>query len=384
MRPSGFERMVLVHDWLTGMRGGEKCLEPACRRWPDARLFTLLHRPGTVSEPIERLGPRATLLNRLPGVGRYYRYLLPAMPLAARWPIPDCDAVLSFSHCVAKAAVPPPGVPHVCYCFTPMRYAWHMRESYFRRGRFGRVKAAAANLLLARLREWDRRTAGRVTHFVAISETIRRRIRECYDRDSVVIYPPVDTAFFTPAAVPREDYYLVVSALAPYKRFDLAVAACNRLGRKLVVIGRGQEEARLKSLAGPTVSFLGWQPDEVVRNHFRRCRAVLFPAEEDFGIVPVEAQACGAPVIALGRGGVTETVRPLVTTAEPGGVFFAEQTTDAVIDAIGQFEREAGAFDPRAARRNALPFRRERYEAELFGYVERVIRGEADPVRKAA
>jgi glycosyltransferase involved in cell wall biosynthesis len=384
MSASGALRVVLVHDWLTGTRGGEKCLEPACLRWPDARLFTLLHQRGTVSEPIERLAPRATMLNRLPGVGRYYRYLLPAMPLAARWPIPDCDAVLSFSHCVAKAAVPPPGVPHVCYCFTPMRYAWHMRESYFRRGRLGRVKAAAADLLLARLRGWDRRTADRVTHFVAISETIRRRIRECYDRDSVVIYPPVDTDFYTPSAVTREDYYLVVSALAPYKRFDLAVEACNRLGRKLVIVGKGQDEAKLRALAGPTVSFLGWQPDEVVRDHYRRCKALLFPAEEDFGIVPVEAQACGAPVIALGRGGAAETVRPLGTTAEPGGVFFDEQTTDAVTDAIGRFEREAGAFDPRAARRNALPFRRERYEAELFGYVERVIRGEADPVRKAA
>ncbi len=384
MRPDGSERVVLVHDWLTGMRGGEKCLEPACRRWPNAPLFALLHRPGTVSESIERLGPRATLLNRLPGVGRYYRYLLPAMPLAARWQIPDCDAVLSFSHCVAKAAVPPPGVPHVCYCFTPMRYAWHMRESYFRRGRLGRLKASAADLLLARLRRWDRRTADRVTHFVAISETIRRRVRECYDRDCVVIYPPADTDFYAPAAVPREDYYLVVSALAPYKRFDLALAACNRLGRKLVVIGQGQDEARLRALAGPTVSFLGWQPDEVIRDHYRRCRAVLFPAEEDFGIVPVEAQACGATVIALGRGGATETIKPLGPTAEPTGVFFAEQTTDAVADAIERFERSADEFDPRAARRNALPFRRERYEAELFGYVGRVIRGEADPLPKAA
>ncbi len=273
MRPGGPERVVLVHDWLTGMRGGEKCLEPACRRWPDAPLFALLHQPGTVSEPIERLRPQTTRLNRLPGVGRYYRYLLPAMPLAARWPIPDCDAVLSFSHCVAKAAAPPPGVPHVSYCFTPMRYAWHQRAAYFRRGRLGRAKAAAAELLLARLRAWDRRTADRVTHFVAISETIRRRIRECYGRESVVIYPPVDTDFYTPAAVPREEYYLIVSALAPYKRFDLAVEACNRLGRKLVVVGTGQDAAKLKALAGPTVSFLGWQPDEVVRDHFRRCRS---------------------------------------------------------------------------------------------------------------
>jgi glycosyltransferase involved in cell wall biosynthesis len=377
-------RVALVHDWLTGMRGGEKCLEAACRRWPDAPLFTLLHRPGSVSEAIEQLAPRTSLLNRLPGVTRYYRYLLPAMPLAARWRVPDCDAVLSFSHCVAKAADPPAGVPHVCYCFTPMRYAWHLRESYFRRGRLGKLKAAAIDVLLARLREWDRRTADRVTHFVAISEAVHRRIRDCYDRDSVVIHPPVDTEFYCPAAVPREEYYLIVSALAPYKRFDLAIEACQRLGKKLVVIGTGQDAAKLRALAGPGVAFLGWQPDEVVRDHLRRCRALLFPGEEDFGIVPVEAQACGTPVVALGRGGVTETVRPLGTSAEPTGVFFHEQTAEAVCDAVSRFEREADAFDPRAARRNALPFRRERYEAELFGYVEAVIRGDTGAARKAA
>jgi glycosyltransferase involved in cell wall biosynthesis len=365
------DRVVLVHDWLTGMRGGEKCLEPACRRWPDAPLFTLLHARGSVSPTIERHRPRASFLNRLPGVSRYYRYLLPAMPLAARWRLPDCDLVVSFSHCVAKAAEPPAGVPHVSYCFTPMRYAWHMRESYFRRGPFARLKAAAVDVLLARLRAWDRRTASRVTHFVAISETVRRRIKECYGRDSVVIHPPADTDFYTPAPVPREAFYLVVSALAPYKRFDLAVEACNRLGRELVVIGRGQDAAKLRAAAGPTVRFLGWQPDEVIRDHYRRCRAVLFPAEEDFGIVPVEAQACGAPVIAFGRGGATETVRPL-GHPDPTGVFFAAQTTEALIAGIEQFEREAGRFDPSAARRNSERFRNDRYEAELFGYIESV------------
>jgi glycosyltransferase involved in cell wall biosynthesis len=384
MNLGGAERVVLVHDWLTGMRGGEKCLEPACRRWPDAPLFTLLHRRGSVSETIEQLAPHASLLNRLPGVGRYYRYLLPAMPLAARWRIPDCDVVLSFSHCVAKAANPPPGVPHICYCFTPMRYAWHLRESYFRRGHLGKLKTTAIDLLLARLRRWDQRTADRVTHFVAISETIRRRIRDCYDRDSVVIYPPVDTEFYCPAALPREDYYLIVSALAPYKRFDLAIEACKQLRKKLVIIGTGQDAAKLRTLAGPDAAFLGWQPDEVVRDHLRRCRALLFPGEEDFGIVPVEAQACGAPVIALGRGGVTETVRPLGTATEPTGVYFHEQTVEAVSDAILRFEREADAFDPRAARRNALPFRQERYEAELFGYVETVLRGDTGGTRQAA
>jgi glycosyltransferase involved in cell wall biosynthesis len=365
--------VALVHDWLTGMRGGEKCLEAACQRWPAASLFTLLHKPRSVSPTIEALNPRTSVLARLPGVARYYRYLLPVMPAAARWPIPaDTDLVLSFSHCVAKAAAPPPGVPHVCYCFTPMRYAWHMREAYFGTGRFGRLKAAAIDRLLGRLRDWDRRTANRVTHFVAISRTVHRRIQECYGRTSAVIYPPVDTEFYTPAAVPREDFYLVVSALAPYKRFDLAVRACSKLGRPLVVIGSGQQAAALKAMAGPGVTFLGWQPDEVIRDHFRRAKALLFPGEEDFGIVPLEAQACGCPVIAFGRGGATETVRPL-GRPHPTGVFFEDQTEDAVAEAIERFERSADAFDPQAARRQARVFRAERYETELFGFVDQVL-----------
>lgn len=356
-------RVALVHDWLTGMRGGEKCLEPAARYWPDAPLFTLLHKPGSVAPVIEKRPIRASVLNRLPGWPRYYRYLLPFMPLAANWRIPaDTQLVLSFSHCVAKAAKPPAGVPHVCYCFSPMRYAWHMKESYFHGG----LKAKLLDVILKRLRNWDRRTAGRVTHFVAISKTIQQRIRECYDRDSVVIYPPADTAFYTPSDAKREDFYLVVSALAPYKRFDLAIQACERLGRKLVVIGSGQEVKKLKALAGANTTFLGWQPDEVIRDHYRRCKAVLFPAEEDFGIVPVEAQACGAAVIAFGKGGATETIRDGIT-----GVLFEAQTADAVIDAVERFER--ATFDPTACRANAEPFALERFERELFGYVEGVV-----------
>lgn len=356
--------IVLVHDWLTGMRGGEKCLLAACEQWPNARLFTLLHKRGSVAPAIERLQPRASFLNGLPGWPHYYRYLLPIMPIAARWPIRDCRLLLSFSHCVAKAAKPPHGVPHICYCFTPMRYAWHMREAYFRRG----LKARALDLFLARLRAWDRRVSDRVTHFVAISQTVQSRIKECYGRDSVVIYPPADTVFYTPDATPREDFYLVVSALAPYKRFDLAVEACGKLGRKLVVIGSGQDATKLRSAAGPGVQFLGWQPDEVIRDHYRRCRAVLFPAEEDFGIVPVEAQACAAPVIAFGRGGACETVLPGET-----GLFFETQTADSLAEAIERFERQT--FDPAVARQNAVRFSRPRYESELFRYVEQVLAG---------
>jgi len=368
-------RVALIHDWLTGMRGGEKCLEPACERWPHARLFTLLHQPGAVSAKIERLQPRASILNQLPGWPRYYRYLLPLMPLSARWPIPhSTQLVLSFSHCIAKAARAPHGVPHICYCFTPMRYAWHMREQYFQRGTLGGIKSKMLDLLLTQLREWDQRTASRVTHFIAISKTIQDRIRECYNRDSVIIHPPVDTDFYTPSNVKREEFYLVVSALAPYKRFDLAIEACNKLGRKLIVIGSGQEAAKLRGIAGPTIQFLGWQSDEAIRDHFRRCKALLFPAEEDFGIVPVEAQACGAPVIALGRGGSVETISPLGDSAEPTGVFFMEQTVAAMINAIERFEQHAGAFDPRFARTKAEPFHTQRYERELFGYIDQVVK----------
>jgi glycosyltransferase involved in cell wall biosynthesis len=369
MDAKGKPRVVLVHDWLTGMRGGEKCLEAACRRWPDARLFTLLHQAGTVSEAIERLGPQTSFLQHLPAVHRYYRYLLPLLPLAARWPIPDCDLLVSFSHCVAKAAQSPVDVPHVCYCFTPMRYAWHMREAYF-----GRARGAVLAFLLQRLRRWDRATASRVTHFIAISRTVQERIRDCYGRASTVIYPPVDTDFYCPAPVPREDYYLAVSAFAPYKRLDLAIEACNRLGKRLVVIGAGQDERRLHSLAGPTVRLLGWQPNEVIRDHFRRCRALLFPGEEDFGIVPVEAHACGAPVIAFGKGGATETVIPWGDwAAAPTGVWFEQQTVDCLANALETFERDRADFIPAVARRQALRFNQRRFTRELFNYLDAVI-----------
>ena len=398
MDAGGRERVALVHDWLTGMRGGEKCLEPLCRRWPDARLFTLLHTRGSVSPAIERVQVQASRLNWLPRVERYYRYLLPLMPFEAGWRVTDADLVVSLSHAVAKSACPPQGVPHVCYCFTPMRYAWHMKDAYFRKtGLFGRLKARAVDSILSRIREWDRRTADRVTHFVAISNTVRDRIRDCYGRDAAVIYPPVDTDFYTPAPESggplgrfdgtdphREGYYLVVSALAPYKRFDLAIDACTKLGKKLVVIGSGQHAAKLRAHAGPNVSFLGWQSDVVIRDHLRRAKALLFPGEEDFGIVPLEAQACGCPVIGFARGGLTETVRPLGTGSEPTGVFFTEQAPDAVCEAIERFERSADRFDPRAARHQAVLFRKERFESELFGFLDRVLGTVPSESRKVA
>lgn len=350
-------------------------------------MLTLIHKRGSVSSEIENVQIRASWLNRLPRVDKYYRYLLPIMPIAAGWRIENADLVLSFSHCVAKSAVPPEGVPHICHCFTPMRYAWHMKDAYFRpTGLLARLKATAFDRLMARLREWDKRTSDRVTHFIANSKNTQKRIRDCYNRDSTVIYSPVDTDYYTPPPpdAKREDFYLVVSALAPYKRFDLAVDACTRLGRRLVLIGSGQDYAKLKASSGHNVTFLGWQTDEVIRDHLRRAKALLFPGEEDFGIVPLEAQACGCPVIAYGRGGVLETIRPLGTASNPTGLFFESQGIDSVIEAIERFETNADRFDPRAARQQAVLFRKDRFESELFGFIDRVMSGKAEMERKAA
>lgn len=365
-------RVVLVHDWLTGMRGGEKVLEVFARLWPAAPLYTLLHQRGTVSSVIEKLGVRTSFLQRIPGIARHYRYFLPLMPLAVNWRLPECDLVLSSSHCVAKGVKAPAGVPHICYCYTPMRYAWHMQEAYFeKRG----LKAWAIDKVLGRLRAWDRATAQGVTHFVAISETVRRRISDCYGRDSAVIYPPVDTDYYHPADEPRDDYYLLFSAFAPYKRLDIAIAACNRLKKRLVVIGSGQDEKKLKRLAGPTVTFLGWQPDAMIRSHLRRCRALLFPGEEDFGIVPVEAMACGTPVIAYGRGGATETVVPAnaVQRGAPTGLWFPEQDSECLAETMLVFERMAHEFESRHLRTVALRFSYPRFERAMVEFVSRTV-----------
>jgi glycosyltransferase involved in cell wall biosynthesis len=354
-------RVALVHDWLTGMRGGEKCLEVLCRAFPQASLYTLIHRRGSLSPTIESMTIRTSPLQQIPGVFRYYRHLLPIMPLAARsWRLKNVDLVISMSHCVAKAVVPPPGVPHVCYCFTPMRYAWQGRETYLESWSDRPLRRVLARSLLSRLRRWDRATAGRVTHFVAISETVRERIRRCYRRDSRVIQPPVNVGFYTPdpANPPRDDHYLVVSALVPYKRIDQAVAACTQSRRRLTIIGEGPERAQLEALAGPSVRFMGWQSDEVIRDQFRHCRALLFPGEEDFGIVPIEALACGAPVIALARGGVAETVDNAI------GRTYDQPTPDGLLDAMNTWEAQGCPHNPIEARLRAealsLPLFRER------------------------
>jgi glycosyltransferase involved in cell wall biosynthesis len=280
-----------------------------------------------------------------------------------------------------------------------MRYVWQLRDDYFSDptpvhpsnrplstvlGWPRRTVVGARDKLLDHIREWDRVTSKRVTYYVAISQTVAERIAECYDRPSKVIYPPVNTDFFTPVAQPRDDFYLCVSALVPYKKIELAIEACRRLARPLLIIGSGPEELRLKRLAGGQATFLGWQSDEVIREHLRRCRALLFPGQEDFGIVPVEAQACGAAVVAYGRGGATETILAADEYHVGSGVFFDEQTPESLTAALEWLESHPQQLSASLARKQALRFNADRYERELLSLLESVAGGRAGGLRRAA
>lgn len=347
-------RVALIHDWLTGMRGGERVLEAFIDLFPSCEIFTLVHVPGRVSPKIEARPIHTSLIDALPGAHRHYRYYLPLFPRAIeRFDLRGHDLVISVSHCVAKGVRVPAGVPHLSYCLTPMRYVWDLYDLYFGPGRGNPLVRAAMKAAAPRLRRWDVQTAGRVTRFVAISRHVEERIRRIYGRDADVVYPPVAIERFRPAPR-REDFYLTVSALVPYKRVDVIVEAFNRLGRRLVVVGEGSEYRRLTRLARKNVTLTGWLPHHEVADLMARCRGFVYAAEEDFGIVLAEAQAAGAPVIAYGVGGATEIVYD--GSEAPTGVFFSRQTPEALAAAVERFERLA--FDPESARRNAARFSR--------------------------
>ena len=358
-------RVAIIHYWLIGMRGGEKVLEALCDLFPQADIFTHVYCPDSVSEKIRRHKVNTTFIGRLPRARSLYPRYLPLMPLALeQLDLRGYELILSSESGPAKGIIPPPSAVHLCYCHSPMRYIWNMYHDY--RARSGRLTRLLMPMLAHYLRLWDAAGAQRVDRFVANSRTTAARLRRYYGREAVVIPPPVDVDDFESV---REDkrgnYLLMVGELVSYKRPELAVEACNRTKEKLIVIGGGEMLDRIRRLAGPTVSVLGPRPFTDLRHYYSRCRALLFPGEEDFGIVPVEAMASGRPVIAFGRGGATETVIPNVS-----GVLFPEQTVEAVIESI----RACAAIEFDSARivAQAQQFSRARFIERMASEIERL------------
>jgi len=363
-------RVALVHDWLTGMRGGEKVLLALARLFPEAPIYTLLHLPGMLHPDLERRQIHTSFIQRLPDLERRYRYYLPLFPRAiGSFDLRAYDWVISSSHCVAKGVRAPAG-RHLCYCHTPMRYVWDRFDDYFSAGQAGGWRRGAARRLAPRLRAWDQRTAAGVDRFIASSAHVAGRIRSCYDRSSVVLRPPVDTRLFQIGEPARGDSFLVVAALVPYKRVDVAVRAFSGSGRRLRIAGDGPERHRLERLAGPEVTFLGRINDATLADEYRRCRALVVPGVEDAGITPLEAMASGRPVIALDRGGVPEVVVGAGGSEPATGVLYSGDQPEALRAALDAFERVETGFDPAALRRQAERFDRAVFKARLASLVQ--------------
>jgi glycosyltransferase involved in cell wall biosynthesis len=363
-------RVAIVHDWLTGMRGGEKVLEALFALYPQAELFTLVHKRGSVSPAIEGRRVHRSLVDRLPLGRTRYREYLPLFPFAIeQFGFDEFDLVVSSSHCAAKSVVVPGRTRHVCYCHSPMRYAWDQFEAYFGEARVGRAGSAVLRRVMAAMARWDRSTADRVDRYVANSQYVAGRIGRYYNRVAEVVYPPVDTEYFTPEPAGPRTHYLIVSALVPYKRVETAVEACRVLGRPLIVAGDGPDRARLEALetkSGSSVTFVGSRSADEIRALYRSARAVLLPGEEDFGIVPVEAQACGTPVVALGRGGALETIVDGRT-----GVLAGDDSPGAFARAIERGEQIA--WDGAALRANAERFSHAAFASGFTAVVDDVM-----------
>ena len=374
-------RVALVHDWLVSMRGGERVLEAFCELYPDASLFTLVHQRGSCSPAIERMRIIPSFLDRLPGARRHHRRFWPLFAHAAEsFDLRGFDVVLSSSSCVARGVVVPCGTPHICYCHTPMRYVWESFPEYFGRGAAGTATRLAASAIAPFWRVWEEASANRADVFIANSRNVARRILRRYGRDSQVIPPPVDLSRFEPRPLSQvEDYYLMVTAFVPYKRVDLAVSAFASLGLPLKIVGQGPEEKRLKALARGhgSIRFIDAAGDEEIARLYEGARALIFPGEEDAGITPLEAQAAGRPVIAFGRGGALETVAGLsddgANAREATGIFFGEQTAEALCGAVRRMEASWTEFDPAAARRRAQAFDRSVFKQRIRRAVEGVL-----------
>ncbi len=364
-------KVAIVHDWLLSPRGGERVLEALCEVFPQAEIFTLVHKKGTTFPAIEKRKIHTSYLNRIPRIEKFYRYLLPLFPSAIEnFRLEGFDLVLSSSHCVAKGVIPDPGSLHISYCYTTMRYAWDQRHQYFGTG----FKQAIVSPFLHYLRIWDVTSSARVDEFIAISHFVAERIEKYYRRSADVVFPFVDTERFRPTHGERGDYYLVVSAFAPYKKVELAIQACEQLNRKLYIVGGGQDAKKLKLHAGGNTTFLGNLPDEELPDLYAGARAFLFPGMEDFGITPLEAMASGTPVIAYGAGGALETVENGKT-----GLFFYTQNPEGLADAIVRFEAQKENFTPQACRERALAFSKGRFSRDILAIVARHLHQKEAP-----
>ncbi len=374
-------KIALVHDWLTGMRGGERCLEVFCELFPDAPLYTLLYCPGAISPTIEKHPIHTSFIQRLPFSKEAYRYYLPLFPRAIEsFNLSGYDLILTSSHCVAKGVRVPKGACHIAYIHTPMRYIWDQHEAYFGQKRANLLVRQGMRIFRPWLKRWDAASNDHIDACLTNSHYVAKRILTFYNRQAEVIYPPVD--FYRFSLSQREaGFYLMVTAFVPYKQVDMAIAAFNQLRLPLKIIGAGPEERRLREMSSPLIEFLGYRDDAEVTKFYSACRALIFPGEEDFGIVPLEAMACGKPVIAYGRGGVTETVIPLNTASgcaegsrkddtSPTGLFFYDQTPESLMEAVRLFERHQYQFDPIRIREHVKPFDKARFKDQIRASID--------------
>ena len=356
-------KVALVHDWLTGRRGGEKVLEVLAEIFPQAPIFTLFHFPGSQIKEIEKRKILTSFLQRLPYLKKRYRSYLPLFPLASElFNLEDYDLVISSSHCVAKGVIPHPQSLHICYVHSPVRYGWNQYFSYFSPEKLNLFSRFFIPPIIHYLRLWDESSSHRVDYFIANSQNVAFRIKKYYRRSAEIIYPPVDTKFFEPGGQ-SEDYFLIVSALVPYKRIDLAIEAFNRTGEKLIIVGQGPEFKKLKKMAGSSVEFYGSLEAEDLLQVYQKAKALILPGEEDFGITSLEAQACGIPVIAYGRGGATESIEDGIS-----GLFFPELRVECLLEVLDKFR--GIEFNKAKIRANVLKFSRDKFKARLVAYFQ--------------
>lgn len=365
-------KISLVHEWLLSYAGSEQVSAQILKSYPQAELYSVVDFL-TQEQRANFLNKKAitTFIQSLPRAKKHYQKYLPLMPFAIeQLDVSDSDIIISSAHSVAKGVITGPDQLHISYVHSPIRYAWDLQHQYLKESGLDRgIKGWLAKWLLHKMRIWDCRTANGVDHFIANSQFIARRINKVYRRHADVIYPPVAVKDFELVSE-KDDYYLTASRMVPYKRIDLIVEAFSSMPeKKLIVIGDGPEMKKIKSRAGKNVIIMGYQPFNVLREHMQKAKAFVFAAEEDFGIIPVEAQACGTPVIAFGKGGVLETVIPMEYN-DPTGVFFAEQNTKSLIAAVELFDRNIHNFSPAACRKNAERFSQERFDREIKSYVE--------------